>query len=68
MFLKGVHEKSALTDFSKEMWVPTSKGLKHLNTVQTTPALTDQALGPEPYAYGIDLQLGFQLGVNIPGT
>ena len=27
------HEKSAQTDFLKEMWVSISKGLKHMNTV-----------------------------------
>ena len=34
-FRNQFHEKSAQTDCSKEMWVPISKGLKHLNTVLT---------------------------------
>ena len=33
MFSKVFHEKSAQTDFSKEMGVSNAKGLKHLNTV-----------------------------------
>ena len=32
-FRNGFHDKFAQTDCSKEMWVPISKGLKHLNTV-----------------------------------
>ena len=41
LFSKGFHEKSAETDFSKEMWVPISKGLKHLNTVINTVVNTN---------------------------
>ena len=34
--LKGFHEKSDQADFYKEMCVPISKGLKHLNIVIVT--------------------------------
>ena len=33
MFLEVLHDISAKTDLSKEMWVSISNGLKHLNTV-----------------------------------
>ena len=32
-FGNGFHDKSAQTDYSKEMWIPILKGLKYLNTV-----------------------------------
>ena len=60
LFFKVFHEKSAQTDFSKEMWVSILKGLKHLNTV-----LRSSGRGRGGLEVWVGVEVGIKVGVEV---